>query len=106
MNLKEATRILVLDTIHGAEIIAEELKGLGKQAEVFDPYHQTFSKALDYDLVIAPVHLNPNVQRVARHVLGDHERILLLEPLSYVPFVRIMKESFLVVTDSGATTSS
>ncbi|MGB7533208.1 MAG: coenzyme F430 synthase [Halobacteriota archaeon] len=64
MNLKEATRILVLDTIHGAEIIAEELKGLGKQAEVFDPYHQTFSKALDYDLVIAPVHLNPNFEVV------------------------------------------
>lgn len=62
MNLKEATRILVLDTIHGAEIIAEELKGLGKQAEVFDPYHQSFSKALDYDLVIAPVHLNPNFE--------------------------------------------
>ncbi len=64
MNLKEATRILVLDTIHGAEIIAEELKGLGKQAEVFDPYHQTFTKALDYDLVIAPVHLNPNFEVV------------------------------------------
>ena len=64
MNLKEATRILVLDTIHGAGIIAEELKELGKQAEVFDPYHQTFSKALDYDLVIAPVHLNPNFEVV------------------------------------------
>ena len=64
MNLKEATRILVLDTIHGAEIIAEELKELGKQAEVFDPYHQSFSKALDYDLVIAPVHLNPNFEVV------------------------------------------
>ena len=64
MNLKEATRILVLDTIHGAGIIAEELKELGKQAEAFDPYHQTFSKALDYDLVIAPVHLNPNFEVV------------------------------------------
>lgn len=64
MNLKEATGILVLDTIHGAEIIAEELKELGKQAEVFDPYHQSFSKALDYDLVIAPVHLNPNFEVV------------------------------------------
>lgn len=68
MNLKEATKILVLDTIHGAEIIAEELKGLGKQAEVFDPYHQTFSKAFDYDLVIAPVHLNPNFE-VAKQAL-------------------------------------
>jgi len=51
--------------------------------------------------IVYPVHLNPNVQRVARYVLGGHDRILLLEPLSYVPFVRIMKESFVVVTDSG-----
>ncbi|MCK4399295.1 MAG: hypothetical protein KAV25_09940, partial [Methanophagales archaeon] len=35
-------------------------------AEVFDPYHQSFSKALDYDLVIAPVHLNPNFEVVKR----------------------------------------
>ncbi len=71
MYLKEATRILVLDTIHGAEIIAEELKGLGKQAEVFDPYHQTFTKALDYDLVIAPVHLNPNFEVVKRALKSE-----------------------------------
>ncbi|MFH1690667.1 MAG: UDP-N-acetylglucosamine 2-epimerase (non-hydrolyzing) [Candidatus Eisenbacteria bacterium] len=51
--------------------------------------------------IVYPVHLNPNVQRVARHVLGDHERVLLLEPMSYVSIVRVMKESFLVVTDSG-----
>ena len=71
MNLKEATRILVLDTIHGAEIIAEELKELGKQAEVFSPYHQTFSKALDYDLVIAPVHLNPNFEVVKQALKSE-----------------------------------
>jgi len=68
MNIKEASRILVLDPIHGAEVIAEELKELEKQAEVFDPYHQTFSKVLDYDLVIAPVHLNPNFE-VIKHAL-------------------------------------
>jgi UDP-N-acetylmuramyl pentapeptide synthase len=64
MNVKEASRILVLDPIHGAGIIAEELNELGKEAEVFDPYHQTFTKALNYDLVIAPVHLNPNFEIV------------------------------------------
>jgi UDP-N-acetylmuramoylalanine--D-glutamate ligase len=64
MSIKEACRILVLDPIHGAEVIAEELKELEKQVEVFDPYHQTFSKDLDYDLVIAPVHLNPNFEVV------------------------------------------
>ena len=62
MNIKEASRILVLDPIHGAEIIAEELKELGKEAEVFNPYRQTFSKGLSFDLVIAPVHLSPGFE--------------------------------------------
>ncbi len=51
--------------------------------------------------IVYPVHLNPNVQRVALDILGGHDRVLLLPPLSYVSMVRIMKESFLVVTDSG-----
>ncbi len=81
MNIKEASRILVLDPIHGAEVIAEELKELGKQAEVFDPYHQTFSKALNYDLVIAPVHLNPNFEVMKQAlekeipVMNHHESV-------------------------------
>lgn len=61
MTIKEASRILVLDPIHGAEVIAEELQGLGKDADVFNPYREsTFTNRLNYDLVIAPVHLNPN----------------------------------------------
>ncbi|MCW3129734.1 MAG: coenzyme F430 synthase [Methanophagales archaeon] len=81
MSIKEACRILVLDPIHGAEVIAEELKELEKQVEVFDPYHQTFSKALDYDLVIAPVHLNPNFEVVRQTlkmeipIVNHHEAV-------------------------------
>ncbi len=67
MNIKEASKILVLDPIHGAEVIAEELEEVGKEVEIFNPYRnpfldQTFSKGLD--LVIAPVHLNPNFEVV------------------------------------------
>ncbi|MHC1610541.1 MAG: Mur ligase family protein, partial [Candidatus Methanospirareceae archaeon] len=65
MNIKESSRILVLDPIHGAEVIAEELKELGKDAEVFNPYREsTFTTRLNYDLVIAPVHLSPNFEIV------------------------------------------
>ena len=65
MNIKEASKILVLDPIHGAEVIAEELKELGKEVEVFNPYRnpfldQTFFKGLN--LVIAPVHLSPEFE--------------------------------------------
>lgn len=51
--------------------------------------------------IVYPVHLNPNVQRTATSVLGGHDRVTLLEPMSYVPFVRLMKTSYVVVTDSG-----
>jgi UDP-N-acetylmuramyl pentapeptide synthase len=69
MNIKEASKILVLDPIHGAEVIAEELNELGKEVEIFNPYRetfldQTFFKGLNLDLVIAPVHLSPNFEIV------------------------------------------
>ena len=64
MTIKEAAKILVLDPIHGAEVIAGELKELGKEVDVFDPYHQTSFNGLNYDLVIASVHLNPNFEIV------------------------------------------
>ncbi len=42
MNIKEASRILVLDPIHGGNVIAEELKELGKEVEIFNPYQTHF----------------------------------------------------------------
>jgi len=76
MNIKETSRILVLDPIHGAEVIAEELKELGKEAEIFNPYQkpfleQPFFNGLNYDLVIAPVHLNPNFEIVKQALKND-----------------------------------
>ncbi|MBD3347920.1 MAG: UDP-N-acetylglucosamine 2-epimerase (non-hydrolyzing) [Candidatus Eisenbacteria bacterium] len=52
-------------------------------------------------VVLYPVHMNPNVQRAARAILGGHDRIVLTEPLPYVEFVSLLKVSYLVVTDSG-----
>jgi UDP-N-acetylmuramyl pentapeptide synthase len=65
MELKEASKILVLDPIHGAEVISEELETLGKEAEIFNPYRESsYTKRLDHDLVVLPVHLNPNFEIV------------------------------------------
>ena len=52
-------------------------------------------------LFVYPVHLNPNVQRPVRKYLVDHERILLLSPLSYLHFQALLNVSYLVLTDSG-----
>lgn len=51
--------------------------------------------------VVFPVHMNPTVRNMAVEMLGDKERIHLLEPLDYEPFANLMNHSYLVLTDSG-----
>jgi UDP-N-acetylglucosamine 2-epimerase (non-hydrolysing) len=50
---------------------------------------------------VYPVHLNPNVQEPVNRLLGGHDRIHLIRPLSYEPFVWLLNESAIVLTDSG-----
>jgi len=51
--------------------------------------------------IIYPVHLNPNVQEPVNRILGGIERIHLVAPLAYAPFVWLMDKSYLILTDSG-----
>lgn len=51
--------------------------------------------------VVFPMHRNPIVREAVIPLLGNHDRILLTEPQEYVPFVHLMKASYLVLTDSG-----
>jgi UDP-N-acetylglucosamine 2-epimerase (non-hydrolysing) len=51
--------------------------------------------------VIYPVHPNPNVQDPVQRLLAGHPNVLLIEPLSYVPFVDLMRRAYLLITDSG-----
>ncbi len=51
--------------------------------------------------IIYPVHLNPYVREPVRRILGDIDRIHLIEPLSYVAFVWLMRQVYLILTDSG-----
>lgn len=51
--------------------------------------------------VVYPIHPNPNVRDVAYHVLGNHSRITLCEPLDYLQFVEVMKHAYLILSDSG-----
>ncbi|MDN5290600.1 MAG: hypothetical protein PWQ06_839 [Anaerophaga sp.] len=51
--------------------------------------------------VVYPVHLNPNVQKPVREILGDIENIKLIDPLPYEAFVWMMNRSKIIITDSG-----
>jgi UDP-N-acetylglucosamine 2-epimerase (non-hydrolysing) len=50
---------------------------------------------------IYPVHLNPNVERPVHKLLGNIPNVYLLKPIGYLDFIRLMKRSLLILTDSG-----
>lgn len=51
--------------------------------------------------IVYPVHLNPNVKKMVYDLLSEKKDIYLIPPVSYPAFVWLMKQSFLILTDSG-----
>ena len=51
--------------------------------------------------IIYPVHLNPNVKNPVESSLGELERVKLIAPQDYLPFVHLMRRSDIILTDSG-----
>lgn len=58
------------------------------------------SRFADVEIVL-PVHYNPNVRSHVMAALEQVERIHLIEPLAYEPFVHLLAKSHLILTDSG-----
>lgn len=61
-------------------------------------------KYLDVDFIY-PMHLNPNVRKAIKEVFGNNldsnSNVYFIEPLDYLPFVYLMSNCYLVLTDSG-----
>ncbi len=51
--------------------------------------------------VVYPVHLNPNVQEPVNRLISNLDNVHLIEPLEYLPFVYLMDNSYIILTDSG-----
>ena len=51
--------------------------------------------------IVYPVHLNPNVREPVNRILGTQPNVHLLEPLDYLPFVYLMSQCYLIISDSG-----
>lgn len=51
--------------------------------------------------VVFPMHKNPLVREIAYKIFGGQENVTLIEPLDYQPFAKLMRESYLILTDSG-----
>ena len=51
--------------------------------------------------VVFPIHKNPSIREVAYRIFDGVENVLLIEPLDYQPFSKLMNLSYLILTDSG-----
>ena len=79
----------------------------GHRRESFGSGFENICKALakisiENDVqLIYPVHLNPNVQKPVYKVLGSLDNIFLIPPQDYLSFIFLMKNSYLILSDSG-----
>jgi len=51
--------------------------------------------------VIFPIHKNPVVRETVAPILGNRERVDIIEPMDYLSFVAQMQDSYLIISDSG-----
>ncbi len=85
---------LVLVTLHRRENFGAPLRAILGALRIFAEAHPEAR-------FIFPIHPNPSVQEPARELLQGVPNLLLCEPLDYPDLIAILRQSFLVLTDSG-----
>lgn len=91
-------RILVLDSIHGGKVITEHLSSRGHETDLIDVYRHAdgispeTAKTRTYDLIAAPVHLDPDyplLREIKAPIVTHHAvvRWLLNGALSTCPSI-------------------
>lgn len=50
---------------------------------------------------IYPIHMNPVVREIADSILGQEERVHIIEPLEVIDFHNFLNQSYMILTDSG-----
>jgi len=85
---------VILVTLHRRENFGEPLKRIALALKT------SVNRYQEVDIVY-PVHPNPNVRLPVQRLLGNLERIHLIKPLDYLPFIQLMNKSYLILTDSG-----
>ena len=88
-------RRLVLITAHRRENLGAPLRSI---CSAIKRLAEKYNRAADF---IIPVHKNPQVRNVVNEILEGVPNVSLVEPLDYEPFVHLMKEAYLILTDSG-----
>lgn len=93
LDWAKGSRLIML-TAHRRENLGEPLKHMFKAIKrIVDEFEDI--------KVIYPIHMNPSVRQVANDILGEHDRIKIIEPLDVLDFHNFLANSYLILTDSG-----
>ena len=85
---------LILLTAHRRENLGEPMRHMFKAIKrIVDEFNDV--------KVVYPVHLNPKVRKVADEILGDNDKVKLIEPLEVIDFHNFINKSHIILTDSG-----
>ena len=94
----------ILDWVNDSKLIlltAHRRENLGQPMEnMFKAVKRVLAEHTDVK-VLYPIHKNPKVREIARKVFGNEKRIKLIEPLEVIDFHNFMKQSYMILTDSG-----
>lgn len=94
LPLDNESERLILVTAHRRESFGPDFESMCRALRrIVDEHPDT--------RLIYPVHLNPNVQEPVHRILGDVDRIHLIDPVPYPDLAHLMARSTLVITDSG-----
>lgn len=85
---------LIMITAHRRENLGEPMKNM------FRAIRRVMNEHSDVK-AIYPIHMNPIVRQTADEILGDEERIRIIEPLDVLDFHNFLARSYMILTDSG-----
>ena len=85
---------LIMITAHRRENLGEPMK------HMFRAIRRVMDEHPDVK-AIYPIHMNPVVRETANAILGDDDRIHIIEPLDVLDFHNFLSRSYLILTDSG-----
>jgi len=85
---------LIMITAHRRENLGEPMKNMFRAIRRVCDEHPDIK-------AIYPIHMNPAVRETANAILGDDERIRIIEPLDVLDFHNFLSRSYLILTDSG-----
>ena len=85
---------LILITAHRRENLGQPMRNM------FRAIRRVMDEHPDVK-AIYPIHMNPVVRETAAEILGDDDRIHIIEPLDVFDFHNFISRSYMILTDSG-----